>query len=114
MDKKLLYPEAVIVQKYKELKNQTGKPSINQLKAFIDQYFADDPLEAWEPLDFKPIPSVVNNIQDDAFRKWVLNLNQIWKDLAQRVPDDVRQNPDRHSMLYLPNGFIKVKSVFST
>lgn len=111
IDKKLLYPEEVVVIKYQELKNQTNnKPSIDQLKMFIDENFADDEFDQWVPEDFKEIPSIVNNIEDEAFRTWVLELNQIWKELAQKVSDDVRVNPDRHSFLYVPNGFIKVSS----
>jgi len=38
-------------------------------------------------------------------RIWILQLNQIWKRLARRVDEDVKINPDRHSSIYLPNGF---------
>lgn len=112
VDKKLLYPEEVITAKYEALKKQTkNSPTNDQLKSFIDQNFADDSLDPWVPPDFKEIPTLVNNIEDEDFRKWILNLNQIWKDLAQKVPEDVRVNPDRHSYLYVPNGFIKVREL---
>ena len=110
VDKKLLYPEETIVTKYRALKEQTNNhPSVDQLKTFVDENFADDKFEPWVPPDFNPKPSVVNNIADEAFRKWVLELNQIWKELAQKMPKDVLENPDRHSFLYIPNGFIKVR-----
>ena len=109
VDKKLLYSEDVITAKYETLKKQSNnKPTVDQLRWFIDQNFADDTLDLWVPPDFKEIPTLVTNIEDEAFRKWILNLNQIWKDLAQKVPEDVRINPDRHSYLYIPNGFFKV------
>ena len=109
VDKKLLYPEEVITAKYQALKKQSNNnPTVDQLKTFINQNFMDDTLDSWVPPDFKQIPTIVNNIEDEAFRKWILNLNQIWKDLAQKIPEDVRTNPDRHSYLYIPNGFIKV------
>lgn len=110
VDKKLLFPEEEIVTKYKELKKQTqNQPTNTQLEKFIDENFADDVFDPWVPPDFTETPSIVNNIEDEAFRKWVLQLNQIWKELAQKMTDDVRENPDRHSYLYVPNGFMKVQ-----
>lgn len=38
-------------------------------------------------------------------RKWVIEINQVWKQLARRMDEDVKTNPDRHSSIYLPNGF---------
>ena len=29
----------------------------------------------------------------------------MWKVLSRKVPDHVKANKDRHSMLYVPNGF---------
>lgn len=110
VDKKLLYPEKEIVIKYQELKNSAdnNKLNIEQLRAFVDKYLADDTFEAWVPSDFSDKPSIVNAVKDETFRKWILKLNEIWKDLAIRMSNDVNVNSDRHSYLHVPNGFIKV------
>jgi alpha,alpha-trehalase len=110
--KKLRYPEQVIKTKFQDLKKETNnEPTVDQLKQFYDENFADDPYEAWTPPDLKETPSLVDQVDDEAYREWVLKLNQIWKALGQRVPEDVRVNPDRHSTLYVPNGFIMVHTV---
>lgn len=111
VDKKLLYPEQVVIDRYNQMKNQTPNPSTNQLKTFIDQNFADDHQESWEPPDFKLYPQLIKSISDPVFQKFALNLNQIWKELGQKVKDEVRLNPDRHTILYMPNGFIKVRLI---
>lgn len=109
VDKKLLYSEETILNKYQALKTETNNhPTVDQLKTFINENFADDPFDPWTPTDLSPTPSLLDNIADESYRKWVLDLNQIWKELAQKVPEDVLTNPDRHSYLYVPNGFIKV------
>lgn len=111
VDKKLLFPEPEIINRYHKLKNQTGNPSVQQLKKFIDENFVDDELEVWAPPDFKEVPSIVNTIEDETFKRWVMDINQIWKDLGVKVPEEVKRNPELHSILYVPNGFIKVRLV---
>lgn len=34
-----------------------------------------------------------------------MQVNSIWKQLARKVSDDVLQNPQFYSSIYLPNGF---------
>lgn len=38
-------------------------------------------------------------------RMFVLQVNSIWKQLARKVSEDVKQNPQLYSSIYLPNGF---------
>lgn len=117
VDKKLLFPESEVISRYQKLKNDTGTPNVQQLKKFIDDNFEDDQIEVWLPPDFKDVPSIVNNIEDEVFKRWIIDINKIWKQLGIKVSDDVKTNPELHSMLYLPNGFIKVSAstfVFAT
>lgn len=113
VDKRLLAPENVILERYRLLKNssdnQTRTPSRDQLAQFIDQYFADDPLEKWTPVDMSETPSIYYRVRDEEFKKWILSLNKIWAELAGRVSEQVQQSPNMHSIIYMPNGFIKVK-----
>ncbi|XP_065217876.1 trehalase-like isoform X2 [Planococcus citri] len=112
VDKKLLFPEPEVISKYQKLKNDTGTPSVQQLKKFIDDNFEDDHIDVWLPPDFKDEPSIVNNIEDEVFKRWIIDINKIWKQLGMKVSDDVKLNPELHSMLYMPNGFIKAGGRF--
>ncbi|XP_050422489.1 trehalase-like [Adelges cooleyi] len=107
VDKKLLRSEAVILDTYRKLKQRNGGrvPPRPVLAKFVEDNFGDDPLVEWVPPDFVDSPSIINYVQDQNYKLWILQLNQIWKRLARRVDEDVKNNPDRHSSIYLPNGF---------
>lgn len=45
-------------------------------------------------------------------RKFILQVNMIWKELAVKVSEDVKLNPKCYSSIYVPNGFIKPGSRF--
>lgn len=108
VDKQLMYSETEILNKYAQLKNKTGgkPPSVEQLRRFIDDNFKDDPLEDWRPPDFKTEPAIAKQIADENYRQWILQINTIWTELSKKVGRHVSENPDRHSSIYLPNGFV--------
>ncbi|XP_025414013.1 trehalase-like isoform X2 [Sipha flava] len=109
VDKKLKYTESEIIEKYKKLKyNNNGKvPSNSSLLKFIDENLEDgDELEEWVPPDFNENPSIINRIRDQNYKGWAAGLNHVWKTLARKVKEDVRINPDKYSLIWVPNGFI--------
>lgn len=109
VDKKLKYTESDILSKYKDLKNKNnGKvPSNSELITFINENLEDgDELEEWIPPDFTETPSILNRIRDTNYKSWAAGLNQVWKTLARKVKEDVKINPDRYSLIYVPNGFV--------
>ncbi|XP_060878731.1 trehalase-like [Metopolophium dirhodum] len=107
VDKKLRRSEAEIIKSYRELKlrNNGRVPTRAVLTKFVEDNFSDDPLVEWVPPDFVETPTISTYVQDQNYKIWILQLNQIWKRLARRVDEDVKINPDRHSSIYLPNGF---------
>lgn len=109
VDKKLKFSEREILQKYQALKGQAGKLGLSQdqLRQFVDENFEDaEELENWIPPDFKDRPALVSLITDWKYRKWLLLLNQIWKQLGKKMNIDVLINADRHSLIYVANGFL--------
>lgn len=114
VDSKLKFSEAEVIRKYEDLKKQFGQLSNEQMKQFLDANFYNPldvqhmGLDTWTPPDHRSDPSIVENIRDIAYKKFALNLNEKWVELAAKVSKDVDLNPDRYSLIYLPNGFIKV------
>lgn len=109
VDKKLKYTESDIISKYSKLKKQNNDqvPSKSQLTNFIDENLEDgDELEDWTPPDFTDNPSIGNRIRDPNYKQWAYGLNHVWKTLARKVKDDVRQHPDKYSLIWVPNGFV--------
>lgn len=34
-----------------------------------------------------------------------MSINQMWRDLAKKVPEVINKNQKYHSLIYIPNGF---------
>lgn len=109
VDKKLNRPANVTIQKYDDLKMSYPYtlPPKEIIKQFIDENFTDgNEFESWTPTDWVPEPAIVKKVQDPGYKKLVIYLNEMWKDLARKVKDDVKLNPNLYSIFYLPHGFI--------
>lgn len=105
---KLLNSEETILLEYQRFKNSNPKPTKEEFRSFLDRYFAEDLLEKCQLEDFNDNPDFLKSIADKNYENWIRNVIKIWKDLAGKIPDDVQQNPENHSYLYLPKCFIKV------
>lgn len=75
---------------------------------FVRDYFSGpgDEFEPWEPTDLPRIPSFISRFKNPLMRGFAWDLCQIWKDLGRKIKSDVESNPDRYSLVYLPNPFI--------
>ncbi|KAJ8675860.1 hypothetical protein QAD02_011646 [Eretmocerus hayati] len=56
--------------------------------------------------DWRDNPSFIEFIQDDSYKEWAYNLNEIWKNLAREMSENVRDHPERHSLIYVNNSFV--------
>ncbi|EEB20464.1 Trehalase precursor, putative [Pediculus humanus corporis] len=108
VDKKLKYKPAVTLEKFNVLMQETeDRPTRKQLQDFVNDYFEDgNELEAWTPPDWTPHPQFVDNIIDPNYRKWALDLNNLWTNLTRKMIVDVKNNPDQYSIVYVPNGLV--------
>ncbi|XP_026288506.1 trehalase isoform X1 [Frankliniella occidentalis] len=108
VDKKVKQSPEETIRRFQELLQKTGgTPSRDQVVAFVDQSFEDgDELEEWSPPDWTESPSLLGRVADEEFRAWALELNRLWKVLGRRMKEDVRDNPQLYSLLYVPNGFV--------
>lgn len=61
---------------------------------------------SWTPPDFNAEPAILNDIDDLKVRQFAKDLINIWPILGRTISPDVRENPDQHSILQVPNGFI--------
>nr|CAD1835463.1 unnamed protein product [Ananas comosus var. bracteatus] len=82
---------------------------------FLDEYFdeAGSDLAYVEPVDFVPEPEgFLPNVENPRVRDWALKVHSLWKDLSRRVADEVRERPERHTLLPLPSPVIVPGSRF--
>lgn len=83
------------------------KPSEEQLKEFIKDAFTNQTeLEEWIPSDWTENPPILSRIDDPKFQKFAKNLTMLWKTLARKIKIQVKNHPERHSLIYANNGFI--------
>uniref|UniRef100_A0AB38ZE60 Trehalase n=1 Tax=Ectomocoris sp. TaxID=3104572 RepID=A0AB38ZE60_9HEMI len=109
VDKSLLTDPITIIEDFYKLKSgyKDGQLPLEVIKSFVKQNFVNIAvLEAWTPPDWTPNPSISKSINDPKYKKWSLDLNDIWKDLSRKTQDSIAEYPDRHSIIYVPNGFI--------
>lgn len=94
---------------FQELMSRTASdPSTEQLKDFLNENFepAGSEFEKWEPSDWIKHPKFLDNIADSDFREWGKQLNYRWKFLGRKMKDDVRENQDLYSIIYVPHPVI--------
>jgi alpha,alpha-trehalase len=78
-----------------------------QVEEFVNSAFVvDDELQWWAPDDWTANPAFIQKIADPDLKQWASDLNLLWKNLSRKMDDDVRQNPDEYSIIYVPNGFV--------
>lgn len=63
-------------------------------------------LQPWVPGDWTENPAVLEKIADPDLKQWAKDLNLLWKNLSRKMSNDVHQNPDQYSIIYVPNGFV--------
>ncbi|XP_069985201.1 trehalase isoform X2 [Penaeus vannamei] len=94
---------------FQDLMNETGnKPSKEQVTAFVSENFNEPGSEfvKWTPPDWNPSPEFLDKVVDPELEQWGRKLNELWKDLGRKISDDVEQNPDKYSQIFVPNPVI--------
>lgn len=82
-------------------------PNRTQLTRYINENFASsNELLNWTPSDWNENPTILKRIHDPKYREWAKDLVAIWMKLARKMNDDVAKYPERHSLIYVKNGFI--------
>ena len=106
--RKRLYPSPGNFHSFEKLMSESSRnPTKQQVESFVRENFenVDELINATLP-DWRANPSIMERIHDPHYRAWVADLNEIWKTLARRMTTDVRDNPSRHSLIYVNNTFI--------
>ncbi|GMH09312.1 hypothetical protein Nepgr_011153 [Nepenthes gracilis] len=90
-------------------RTQNGAVSVKELELFIKKYFygAGDDLVYVEPVDFVAEPDgFLPKVKNQEARKWALEVHSLWKILSRRVSEAVKERPERHTLLFLPEPVI--------
>ena len=84
------------------------RPDNNYFFQFVEENFDEEgnELEPWEPEDWTPEPEFIAKLRKPALRNLAKRIARLWRDLSRRIKDDVKDNPNLYSIIYVPNGFI--------
>ena len=129
VDKKLRFDPDLVTANFTRLMNTTGGASSkNDLILFINKHFESEgsEFEPWDTSDWYETPSFLAKISNTQLRGWGEKLHGAWKFLGRKIKsnisrnyflklfdfqivfnaDDVRDNPELYSMIYVPHPFI--------
>lgn len=101
-------PSSQTLENFERFKRETNNnPTRDDIRKFVnDNFVAEGELESWSPSDHNGNPAFLQRIDDVVVRDFARNLVNIWPTLARKVKREVTENPDRHSLIPVPNGFI--------
>uniref|UniRef100_A0A3B4E1F5 Trehalase n=1 Tax=Pygocentrus nattereri TaxID=42514 RepID=A0A3B4E1F5_PYGNA len=110
VDMKLTAAPEVVLDAFSNLtwRFPNGTVPASDLRLFVNTYFVGDgkEFEPWAPPDWHEKPKFLSKVSDLNFRNWAEELHGLWKLLGRKISTDVEDNPQLHSMIYVPNPVI--------
>ena len=87
---------------------ENGQIESDALASFVQEHFEQPggELEDHEPTDFIKEVSSFSKITDPAYRTWAQELHQKWPTLCRRISKKVFSEPQKYSIIALPNPFV--------
>lgn len=84
------------------------KPDKFSVINFVKDNFEEAGMEFenWIPSDWKQHPHFVDDIREQEYKDWFLELNKIWKQLGRKMKSDVKDNQHLYSIIWVPNPVI--------
>lgn len=78
------------------------------MKTFVADNFDVNGTEfqEWTPKDWQPNPKFLSNITDIKLKEWATTLHGFWEELGRLIKDDVKDSPEKYSMIYVSHPVI--------
>ncbi|CAG2059411.1 unnamed protein product, partial [Timema podura] len=109
VDMKLKSLPNITLESFNQFMDTTSRnPTRDQVIEFVNKTFdpAGSEFENWEPNDWTENAEFFNHVRDVELKEWAKKLNALWKFLGRKIKDDVKNNPDLYSIIYVPNPVI--------
>lgn len=102
-----------IWRKFSDLKekNKDLKDNVEELENFLKENFDNDTLQPCKVTDYKEMGHPQNIITDGTYLEFYRLINRTWENLGVKTNEIPEEVSDRHSMIELPNYFIKVRKI---
>ncbi|XP_052753073.1 trehalase-like isoform X1 [Galleria mellonella] len=109
VDMKIKFSPNITMEHFRQMMNRTGShPTKADILEFVNDNF--DPegseFEDWRPTDWKDSPAFLDRIKDPLLHKWASELNRLWLQLGRKMKDEVKENQELYSIIYVDNPVI--------
>lgn len=109
VDMKMIQPENETLASFDRFMKETGEaPTKEQIAVWVNNTFEHRGVEFAEyvPTDWIEHPRFLDSIVDPDLNNFAYELNDIWKMLGKKMTDDVRDNEELYSIIYVQNPVI--------
>ena len=107
VDMKLKFSPEVVKTHFEDLKLNNPCLDKNLLEKFVEDNFTlENQMENVTPEDWISDPKLLSRISDGDYAYFAGELNARWKSLCRKIKNEVADNPDQYSLIYLPNPVI--------
>ncbi|XP_973891.2 trehalase [Tribolium castaneum] len=108
VDMALKNSEETVLENFDKLLQDTdNNPSKDDLEQFLEENFENrEELEEWSPEDYTESPKFLEKIQDKGLKQFAQELVKLWPKFGRKMSPEVGQNPTKHSLIPVNNGFI--------
>ncbi|XP_052235534.1 trehalase-like [Dreissena polymorpha] len=88
--------------------NSSVKENSSELRAFVDRFFdlPGSELVTWEPEDAVENPAFLRFVRDPVYRQFGKDMCSMWKHLGRKIKRNVKDHPERYSLIYMEHPFI--------
>ncbi|XP_063835084.1 trehalase isoform X2 [Ostrinia nubilalis] len=109
VDMKIKFSPNITMDHFKVMMKRTdSRPTRAEIMEFVLKNF--DPegseFEEWVPTDWKENPKFLRGIKDARLKQWAFELHKLWLELGRKMTNDVRDNPELYSIIYVNNPII--------
>lgn len=112
VDMSLKYSVNQTLENFEAMMNRTqmdpNHPNKTEVEAFVEENFRKpgEEFEKWDPSDWTDDPEFLNKIVHPDLQEWGKQLNAMWKELGRKISATVKDEPEKHSQIYVPNPVI--------
>ncbi|KAL3272822.1 hypothetical protein HHI36_014282 [Cryptolaemus montrouzieri] len=115
VDMEMKYAPEEVLKNFQDLLDATKrKPKRKDIKKFVKENFQPgNELEEWIAPDFNPNPPFLQMITVPKYRQFINDLVKLWSNFSRIMKPDVFEEPERYSIIPVPNGFVVPGGRFS-
>ena len=104
VDMKLKFSPFEVEDHFQAMISANANPAKEEVQNFVQENFTmENQMEDQIPKDWTSTPKLLTRISDLKYAMFAQDLNSRWKILCRKIKDEVKDSPEKYSLLYLPH-----------